>query len=205
MTSNPAPPAGVIGGIAALRALKEAGFVPRRPLEAMAFTSEEPTRFGLSCSGSRAMAGEGCRVGAGWWGGAGWGGASCTQFCAIARRCSTTSGPTQALQSCSGEVQHGICRASLCRASLHALTIAHAAPAALTPPWPLLQACWMAPSWMASATRTAPPTWMRRGKAALLALLAAGAPFGRGPTPHGLLGGDGCCCRLPCWQQPSSF
>lgn len=48
---------GVVGGIAALRALREAGFVPVKPLEVMAFTSEEPTRFGLSCSGSRAMAG----------------------------------------------------------------------------------------------------------------------------------------------------
>lgn len=48
---------GVVGGIAALKALKEAGFVPQKPLEVMAFTSEEPTRFGLSCSGSRAMAG----------------------------------------------------------------------------------------------------------------------------------------------------
>lgn len=49
--------AGVIGGIAALRALRDAGFVPARPLEVVMFTSEEPTRFGLSCSGSRAMAG----------------------------------------------------------------------------------------------------------------------------------------------------
>lgn len=32
------------------------GYQPRRPLEVMMFTSEEPTRFGLSCSGSRAMA-----------------------------------------------------------------------------------------------------------------------------------------------------
>ncbi|KAK2078866.1 hypothetical protein QBZ16_002556 [Prototheca wickerhamii] len=48
---------GVIGGIAALKALKEAGFVPKVPIEAIMFTSEEPTRFGLSCSGSRAIAG----------------------------------------------------------------------------------------------------------------------------------------------------
>jgi hypothetical protein len=61
---------GVIGGIAALKALKDAGFVPARPLEVVMFNSEEPTRFGLSCSGSRAMAG-------GWlggWEGAAWGG-----------------------------------------------------------------------------------------------------------------------------------
>jgi hypothetical protein len=33
------------------------GFKPRRSLEVLMFTSEEPTRFGLSCIGSRAMAG----------------------------------------------------------------------------------------------------------------------------------------------------
>ena len=48
---------GVLGGVAALRALKEAGRVPARPLEVVAFTSEEPTRFGLGCVGSRLMAG----------------------------------------------------------------------------------------------------------------------------------------------------
>ena len=48
---------GVIGGIAALKALKEAGFKPKKPLQVVFFTSEEPTRFGLSCVGSRAMAG----------------------------------------------------------------------------------------------------------------------------------------------------
>jgi len=48
---------GVVGAIEALRALREAGFRPERPLEAVMFTSEEPTRFGLSCSGSRAMVG----------------------------------------------------------------------------------------------------------------------------------------------------
>ncbi len=42
---------GVVGGIAALAALKRAGFKPCRPLDAMMFTSEEPTRFGLSCIG----------------------------------------------------------------------------------------------------------------------------------------------------------
>jgi hypothetical protein len=58
-STHPALPAGVIGGIAALKALKDAGFVPARPLEVVMFTSEEPTRFALSCSGSRAMAGAG--------------------------------------------------------------------------------------------------------------------------------------------------
>ena len=48
---------GVLGGIAALRALKAAGFQPKRSLEVIAFTSEEPTRFGLGCIGSRLMSG----------------------------------------------------------------------------------------------------------------------------------------------------
>ncbi|BCM93907.1 putative hydrolase [Abditibacteriota bacterium] len=48
---------GVLGGLEALRALKSAGFVPRRSLELIMFTSEEPTRFGLGCLGSRTMAG----------------------------------------------------------------------------------------------------------------------------------------------------
>lgn len=42
---------GVIGAIAALKALKEAGFKPERPIDALMFTSEEPTRFGLGCIG----------------------------------------------------------------------------------------------------------------------------------------------------------
>ena len=42
---------GVVGGIAALKALKEAGFKPERPIDALMFTSEEPTRFGLGCIG----------------------------------------------------------------------------------------------------------------------------------------------------------
>jgi N-carbamoyl-L-amino-acid hydrolase len=48
---------GVLGGIAALRALKAAGFAPKRPIEVILFTSEEPTRFGIGCLGSRMMAG----------------------------------------------------------------------------------------------------------------------------------------------------
>eukprot|EP00775_Hariotina_reticulata_P007869 gene7869-8065_t len=47
---------GVIGAIEALAALKRAGFQPKGSLEVMMFTSEEPTRFKLSCIGSRAMA-----------------------------------------------------------------------------------------------------------------------------------------------------
>ena len=43
---------GVFGGLEALRALKNAGFKPKRPLEVVFFTSEEPTRFGIGCIGS---------------------------------------------------------------------------------------------------------------------------------------------------------
>jgi N-carbamoyl-L-amino-acid hydrolase len=48
---------GVLGGIAAVRALKEAGFQPKRSIEVILFTSEEPTRFGIGCLGSRMLAG----------------------------------------------------------------------------------------------------------------------------------------------------
>src|SRR6202012_4236275 len=48
---------GVLGGVEAMRALKAAGFVPRRSLELIMFTSEEPTRFGIGCVGSRALSG----------------------------------------------------------------------------------------------------------------------------------------------------
>ena len=48
---------GVLGAFEALAALKRAGFKPRRSLEVVMFTSEEPTRFGLGCLGSRLMAG----------------------------------------------------------------------------------------------------------------------------------------------------
>ena len=46
---------GVLGGLEALRALRSFGFRPRRSLELLLFTSEEPTRFGLGCLGSRAL------------------------------------------------------------------------------------------------------------------------------------------------------
>ena len=49
---------GVAAPLEAIRSLQEAGFKPRRSIEVVAFTSEEPTRFGLSCLGSRAMAGK---------------------------------------------------------------------------------------------------------------------------------------------------
>ena len=48
---------GVLGGLEALRALKESGFQPRRSLEVLMFTSEEPTRFGIGCIGSRLLGG----------------------------------------------------------------------------------------------------------------------------------------------------
>jgi N-carbamoyl-L-amino-acid hydrolase len=48
---------GVLGPLEAFRALKSAGFIPRRSLELIVFTSEEPTRFGLGCLGSRLMSG----------------------------------------------------------------------------------------------------------------------------------------------------
>lgn len=48
---------GVLGGIAAARALKNAGFTPRRTIDIVMFTSEEPTRFGIGCCGSRLLGG----------------------------------------------------------------------------------------------------------------------------------------------------
>jgi N-carbamoyl-L-amino-acid hydrolase len=46
---------GVLGGLEAIRALQRAGFRPRRPIELVTFTAEEPTRFGIGCLGSRMM------------------------------------------------------------------------------------------------------------------------------------------------------
>ena len=48
---------GVLGGLEAIRTLKTLGFRPRRSLELILFTAEEPTRFGVGCFGSRALAG----------------------------------------------------------------------------------------------------------------------------------------------------
>ncbi len=48
---------GVLGGLEAIRALKRAGFRPQRSIELLIFTSEEPTRFGIGCLGSRLMSG----------------------------------------------------------------------------------------------------------------------------------------------------
>ena len=46
---------GVLGALEAFRALRRSGFCPRRSLELILFTSEEPTRFGVGCLGSRLM------------------------------------------------------------------------------------------------------------------------------------------------------
>ena len=48
---------GVLGGLEAMRSLKESGFQPRRSIETLMFTSEEPTRFGIGCIGSRLLGG----------------------------------------------------------------------------------------------------------------------------------------------------
>jgi len=48
---------GVLGGLEAIRALQRAGFRPRRSIDLIMFTAEEPTRFGPGCVGSRIMAG----------------------------------------------------------------------------------------------------------------------------------------------------
>ena len=48
---------GVLGGLEAIRILKESGFQPKNPIELLIFTSEEPTRFGIGCLGSRLLSG----------------------------------------------------------------------------------------------------------------------------------------------------
>jgi len=48
---------GVLGALEAFSALRRAGFKPRRALELIVFTAEEPTRFGLGCLGSRLLSG----------------------------------------------------------------------------------------------------------------------------------------------------
>ncbi len=48
---------GVLGALEAIRMLKRAGFVPRHSIELLLFTSEEPTRFGIGCLGSRLLSG----------------------------------------------------------------------------------------------------------------------------------------------------
>lgn len=48
---------GVLGGLEAIRALQHSGFRPTRSVELILFTSEEPTRFGIGCLGSRMLSG----------------------------------------------------------------------------------------------------------------------------------------------------
>jgi len=48
---------GVLGALEAFRSLRHEGFQPRRTLEILMFTAEEPTRFGLGCLGSRLLSG----------------------------------------------------------------------------------------------------------------------------------------------------
>jgi ureidoglycolate amidohydrolase len=48
---------GVLGGLEAIRALQRSGFHPRHSIELLVFTSEEPTRFGIGCIGSRLLSG----------------------------------------------------------------------------------------------------------------------------------------------------
>lgn len=48
---------GVLGPLEAIKALDNAGFKPKRSIEVLMFSSEEPTRFGIGCLGSRLLSG----------------------------------------------------------------------------------------------------------------------------------------------------
>jgi len=48
---------GVLGGLEAIRSLQRSGFRPKHSIELLLFTSEEPTRFGIGCLGSRLLSG----------------------------------------------------------------------------------------------------------------------------------------------------
>jgi ureidoglycolate amidohydrolase len=48
---------GVLGGLEAIRSLQQSGFHPKNSIELLMFTSEEPTRFGIGCLGSRLLSG----------------------------------------------------------------------------------------------------------------------------------------------------
>jgi ureidoglycolate amidohydrolase len=48
---------GVLGGLEAIRSLQRTGFRPKYSIELLMFTSEEPTRFGIGCLGSRLLSG----------------------------------------------------------------------------------------------------------------------------------------------------
>ncbi len=49
---------GVFGGLAAIDQLQQEGFQPKRSIEVLMFTAEEPTRFGIGCLGSRVLSGQ---------------------------------------------------------------------------------------------------------------------------------------------------
>jgi N-carbamoyl-L-amino-acid hydrolase len=49
--------AGILSGLAAIRALRVAGYRPIHAIELVDFLAEEPSEWGLSCIGSRGMAG----------------------------------------------------------------------------------------------------------------------------------------------------
>src|SRR6202162_4735733 len=48
---------GVLGGLEAIRALQRSRYRPKNSIELLVFTSEEPTRFGIGCLGSRMLSG----------------------------------------------------------------------------------------------------------------------------------------------------
>jgi N-carbamoyl-L-amino-acid hydrolase len=48
---------GVLGGLEAIRALQRSGFRPKNSIELVVFATEEPTRFGIGCLGSRLLSG----------------------------------------------------------------------------------------------------------------------------------------------------
>ncbi len=48
---------GVLGALEAIRSLQRSGFRPKHSIELLMFTSEEPTRFGIGCLGSRLLSG----------------------------------------------------------------------------------------------------------------------------------------------------
>src|SRR5882672_5299126 len=48
---------GVLGGLEAICALQRSGFRPTNSVELLIFATEEPTRFGIGCLGSRLLSG----------------------------------------------------------------------------------------------------------------------------------------------------
>jgi N-carbamoyl-L-amino-acid hydrolase len=48
---------GVLGGLEAIRALQRSSFRPKNSIELLIFATEEPTRFGIGCLGSRLLSG----------------------------------------------------------------------------------------------------------------------------------------------------